>query len=888
MRASTTIVLAAVLGVVLMLAVTHAAPTVMGIDLGSEFVKICAAKKDNTIDIVLNEQTRRKSNHYLGFRGEDRYFGEDARNLAARFPTNMFAMLNRIIGLGYDVPEDQAQLDFFLKEMEFPFIVGNESKRGSLTMSVPQNPKVTYTIEELMGMFFTYLKEMTIKDTEAPPKNDADAVITVPAFWNMRQRQALVDAANLAGIRVLAQMHPTTATALQFGMQQQGFGNETKHVIIYDMGSTKTEVGVFTFTETPIPEGETRVKLAHSLGTLTTRYIASDPTLGGRTFDLCIAKELQRQFAEKFPKLPVPLGGKTVNQYKSAFSLFRAANNIKEMLSANSASPITVEGIAPDKDFTTKFSREEFETICAPLFERSIKIVKEAVEKSGVPLEDITRFELMGGGSRLPKLVDDLSAFYGKPVDRTLNTDESAAFGTAYYAARLSGFRVRSFKVRDQFPHNIDFVLSPKGRDPKADPESKKPAAKPPVARDLFVHTFAGAKRSITVNRTDDFTIYLRANGKPHAEIEITGIRNALEVLDFFNPTIPHENNSHAVRVELKLGDNGVISTVEAEVKFRYAANVSKRIRVPVNDTNSTADANNNSTSESTEEGSTNENKEDKDKESNNQEAKDSEEEGKKDGDSEESEGSSSGDNSTETGSNSTAKKVKKTWITVSRIEMKRKTRPLGHTIRYTTRPLPMDAEDVAAGKAILVGLEAQDELKRQTSAAKNDLETYLHHVKGDGILENNEIVELKMITDEQRKAIEETATEVQEWVEDGEGSYEDCKKEQFEEQLRKLKAATEPVETPYRAHIDHIMEIQRNETIAKKKAAEEAAKAARKAKYQKKAEEKKADGTEKTEEEQKQEQEQQEQQEQQDQQDQEQKKEGDEDNKDEAKKEDL
>jgi molecular chaperone DnaK (HSP70) len=817
---------ALVLLVAPMLAAAHT--SVVGVDLGSEFIKVCAAKKDHTIDIVLNEQTRRKSNHYVGFRGDDRYVGEDARNLAARFPLNMFAMLNRVAGLGFDKPEDRAQLEFYSQELQFPYHMSAHSRRGTVQMSIPSNPNVTHSVEELLSMIFAYIKDITEKDTEAPPRSDCDMVVTVPHYFNARQRQAYIDAANLAGCKIVGALHPTTATALYFGMSQQGFGNETKHVLIYDMGSTKTEVGVFTFSAAPPPPpGEKRVKLAYSLGTMTTRYIASDSTLGGRTFDNCLAMELVRQFKAAHPKLPSPLNGTTLAQFKSSFSLFRAANNLKEQLSANTAAPINVEGIAPEKDFQTKVSREEFETLCAPLFQRAVRVAQEAIEKSGLKAEELHRFELMGGGSRLPKLITELSAMYGKPVDRTLNTDESAAMGAAYFSASKAGFRVRSFEVNDPVPQTYQMVLSPKPRDQTADPEASK--GKPPAPRDLFVNARPGSVRSITVKREDDFSIFLRTDEGKHefAEVQVTGVRSTLEALDALNPTIPHENNTHAIRIELKISAGGIVAVSDALVKVTYAANVSRRVRVQQNETESS-----NSTEGADKDG-------DKDGASEGNENKDSSADGKE---SEPTDTKTSTDGSEanatdangESANSSGSKAPVKQWVTTYRIEMKRKTRNLQYKLVFNEQPLPLDTEDVLAGKAMLAAMEAADEKKRLLAASKNDLEAYIQSVKGDGLLEHPEIAQLGLLNDTLKESITAAAAAAQTWLEEGEGSYDSTTKEQFDEQLRILKEATAPVTEPFEAHRALQAEIHRNATLAKKKAAEEAAKKAKKEKNKK------------------------------------------------------
>ena len=716
---------------------------VMGIDFGSEFIKIASPKGNSSIDIVLNEQTRRKSQNYVGFRADDRFVSEDAKNFAARFPNNMFTMIHKLLGLEYG---SEAFQDF--QSLQHTFALVKNEKRGSVDVRCGGNPNTTYSSEELVAMILGYAKEITKKDSKIQPN---DAVITVPAFYTMNQRQSLVDAAALADVRVLALMHSTTAAALQFGMQRRGFGNDTVHVVIFDMGATKTEVGVYTFSP-PIHPKEGRIKLAVSMGTMTTRNIATDGSLGGRTFDYCIAKMIEDEIVEKLG-IPRLFGGKTPQQQKAVYSLMRAANGARETLSANFVAPVTVESVAPDKDFSTKISRDQFETKCAPLFERTVALAEKALKGAGLSAAEISSFEMMGGGVRPMKIIADLSQFLGRTVDRTLNSDEAAAFGTAYYGSRLSGyFRVKSFAVNDFFPGLISFQLSTSETSPK------------PARRVLFENSLLGTRKSITVNRTSDFDINLfishdeGVTQQPLSTVHVKGITQALEELNYFSPKIQHENNTHIVRVELRLTESGVIMVEEVEVRFRYAANVSKKVKrqAALNETSETEN-----TTEL---------------------------------------------NETIEGNETSESGTVTTYETVHEIQMKRRSTTAKATLSLR-RPLPLDSEDITASKLILTALDKSDKLKRATATAKNNLETYIQWAKAEGLLENEELREKGLVTDDELVTIREHLLAAQEWSEDGEGSYDSCTKEQFEEKLlwiknvtsaplQKLEALTKPKKT--------------------------------------------------------------------------------------------
>lgn len=786
------LVLCAALAVLLTL-FSLSSGSVIGVDWGSEFIKITAPKGDQ-IDIVLNEQTRRKSNNFIGFRGEDRFLGEDAKNLAPRFPNNMFTLINRVAGVPFSDPERvRYNSEWYLTNK----LVPNE-KRGGVDFAIEKNPTVTYTSEELLAMMIEYMKDISEKDTG---HNITTAVFTVPSFFTSQQRQAIVDAADLAGIRALALMHSTTATALQFGMGRRGFGNDTYNVLVYDMGATKAEVGVYTFTPTPQPK-EGRVKLAISLGTMTTRAIVSDATLGGRTFDVCIAKLLEDEFIEKNPKLERVLGGATIHQQKATFTLMRAAQSAKETLSANTFTPVTVEALAPDRDFSTKVTRDTFEEKCASLFDRVLALAKRGVEASGLQLADLHSFELMGGGLRIPKIVNDLSAYLGRPVDRTINSDEAAAYGAGYYGARLASFfRVKSFDVRDTALDTVAFELSPP-------PANKEFSAK----RTLFERSIFGSRRSIALKRTSDFALELFTSSdsgktfEPFAMLKIDNVNETMSRLGVHEPKIVHENNTVSLRVQVRLDETGLISFEEGQAKYRYVVNASKKVRVNV-----TGDAN-----------ATESQEHDAADSATNSSANDSGEDAA-DG----AEGSDGGTNTTVNTTTAEPEKPKYKYETVYQLEMRRRTSPLEGRIVYTKKPLPMDADDRLNSITIMKAINNLEAHKRATSAAKNDLETYIQWAKREGILENDQLRELKFINDEEAESIRVALDAAQEWVEDGEGSYDSCTKEEFEKKLIELKNATSAVTKRVKAHDDHLAEIRRNETLAREKAAREAKKKA-------------------------------------------------------------
>ena len=668
-----------VLIVVLLAAVVVA--DVIGVDYGSEFVKV-TSPHDQALDIVLNEQTRRKSFNFVGFRGDERFIGEDARNLAPRFPANMFSFTQHLLGVSSNSPQEE-----HFKNMLPTFSTVEDSVRSALNFSCPSNPAVEYSAEELSAMLLGYVKDIAAKDASIKPK---DAVITVPAFWNQNQRRALLDAAKLVDLNVLSLMHSTTAAALQYGMLRRGFGNETFTLAIYDMGSSNSEVGIYQFSPTVVKEGE-KLKLGFSLGTLRTIHIESDETLGGRAFDTCLARMIDDKAVSTLKISSVFAREANTANRKSLFSLLRAANGAKETLSANAQTPVTVEGIAPDRDYSTEIRRESFESSCQQLFARAVDLADRAVRHANLTFAAVDSFEVIGGGLRIPKIINDLTTLVGRTVNRTINGDESCAFGAGYYAMRRSGqYIVRSFAVEDRLPENYTFSVIDR-------------AGKNSHRRTLFSNAILGSRKSITLNRTEDFSIEIyRGSELPAMTIDVSGVRAALDELGYFAPQIVHDNNSHSIRMELNLTEAGTIEISEVTARVRLA--------------------------------------------------------------------------------------VEKSVKGESAVQMKTKSHSLAYETRFTGVQ-PLTQAQIESSRTTLGALLKIERLRRATATSKNNLETFMQHIRFN-VLE--EALDAQL-----RRDLEKALLEVTEWYEDGEGSDDGCTKAQFDKKLSLLQEIVNSAKKP-------------------------------------------------------------------------------------------
>jgi len=250
-----------------------------------------------------------------------------------------------------------------------------------------------YTVEELLGMMFAHIRELGEADAQSAIK---DAVITVPAFYTQRERQAIIDAAELAGLNVLSLINDHTAVALQYGIQHSAFAVDKQHtVMFFDMGSGCLTVSIAEFTAVKQQSKKGKKDDAQEIGQLQVLSVAVDETLGGGAFDRLIANMLAERWNQKH-------GGDVRTNERAMVRLLRGSIKAKEILSANTETDVSIEGLMNDEDFFSHITRAEFEEASAPLLERIRGTVQRALEQSNRSLEAIDGVLLVGGASRIP------------------------------------------------------------------------------------------------------------------------------------------------------------------------------------------------------------------------------------------------------------------------------------------------------------------------------------------------------------------------------------------------------------------------------------------------------------------------------------------------------
>uniref|UniRef100_A0A7N6AVC8 Hypoxia up-regulated protein 1 n=1 Tax=Anabas testudineus TaxID=64144 RepID=A0A7N6AVC8_ANATE len=414
---------------------------VMSVDLGSEWMKMAIVKPGVPMEIVLNKESRRKTPAAVCLKENERLFGDNALGVSVKNPKTVYRHLQSLLGKKHDNPQ------VALYQKRFPEHQLQEDSVRS-TVYFKNSEEMQYTAEELLGMVLNYSRSLAQDFAEQPIK---DAVITVPAFFNQAERRAVLQAAQMAGLKVLQLINDNTAVAMNYGVfRRKDIDNTPKNVMFYDMGSGSTTATIVTYQTVKTKESGTQPQLQ-------IRGVGFDRGLGGFEMDLRLRDYLAKLFNEqKKSKNDVR------QNHRAMAKLLKEAQRLKTVLSANVDFMAQVEGLMDDIDFKAKVTRAEFEQLCADLFERVPRPVQDALTTAEMNLDDIEQVILVGGSTRVPKVQEVLLKAVGKEeLGKNINADEAAAMGAVYQAAALSkAFKVKPFLVRDAavFPIQVEFT----------------------------------------------------------------------------------------------------------------------------------------------------------------------------------------------------------------------------------------------------------------------------------------------------------------------------------------------------------------------------------------------------------------------------------------------
>ncbi|KAK7863949.1 hypothetical protein R5R35_012451 [Gryllus longicercus] len=524
---------------------------VMSVDLGSEWMKIAIVSPGVPMEIALNKESKRKTPVAIAFRDGERLFGEDALGVGVRFPRLSYAYLLDLLGKRVDHPSVK------LFQQRFPYYdIVADPERG--TVLFQHDSETQFSPEQLLAQLLAKAREFA---AESARQVVNEAVLTVPGFFNQVERRALLQAADLAGIKVLQLINDYTAVALNYGIfRRKDFNESAQYIMFYDMGASSTTATLVSYQLVKTKEKgfvETNPQLA-ILG------VGYDRTLGGLEMQLRLRDHLGKKFNEM---------KKTSNDVfgspRALAKLFKEAGRLKNVLSANTEHHAQVENLLDDQDFKLLVTRDDFESLCADLFDRVQAPVDQALKTSGLTMDVINQVILVGAGTRVPKVQEKLAAYVGTELGKNLNTDEAAAMGAVYKAADLStGFKVKKFVTKDAVLFPIQVVFE---REVEGQPIPKQ------VKRILFgpMNPYP-QKKVLTFNKhTEDFEFsinYADLDHLPEQEIQALGALNLSRVaLTGVGSALGKHagatgTESKGIKAHFSLDDSGILGLVNVEL----------------------------------------------------------------------------------------------------------------------------------------------------------------------------------------------------------------------------------------------------------------------------------------------------------------------------------
>ncbi|CAF4854481.1 unnamed protein product [Rotaria sp. Silwood1] len=417
----------------------------IGIDLGTTYSCV-AVFQHGKVEIIPNELENRITPSYVAFTDNERLIGDLAKSQAARNPTNTLFSIKRLIGRKYDDPTVHADMKYW------PFKILNDNGKPKVAVQY-RDRMILFTPEEICSMVLAKMKQIAEAYCNEKISN---AIITIPAYFNYSQRQAIKDAATIAGLNVSRIINASTAAALAYGFNKNIPAE--RNVLVFDLGAGTLNVSVLKIVQ----------------GIFEVKSTSGDIHLGGDDFDNRMVAYFVQEFKSKY--------GKDLSENKRALRRLRTAcesakskwgtlqfkkgyikwvNDFTPELSLSllSQAPIEIDSLHDGIDFHSIITRTQFEEICDDLFRSTLEPVEKALRDAKMDKSSIDEIVLVGGSTRIPKiqkLLQDL--FNDKELNKSINADEAAAYGAAILAAIFAGDKsdaVKDMLLLDVVPFTL-------------------------------------------------------------------------------------------------------------------------------------------------------------------------------------------------------------------------------------------------------------------------------------------------------------------------------------------------------------------------------------------------------------------------------------------------
>jgi molecular chaperone DnaK (HSP70) len=430
----------------------------IGIDLGTTFSCI-GVYRNAAVEIIPNEKGDRTTPSVVSFLDGDIYVGEQTEYKRLKDPKNKIYAVKRIIGRNFDDEEVQEDIRSFSYKIVSDYL-------GRPVIEVNSNGIKRYSPEQIAAKILAKLKQSA---ESFLGQNIKKVVITVPAYFTERQKQATKNAGEIAGLEVIKIINEPTAASLAygFGKYNNNFGKLLNKKNIFD------EISPMTNRSAPTPIMEKKKDCQNILvfdlgggtldvtlleleeGDITVKSHSGKMHLGGEDFDNQIMQYCINQFRYK---TSIDLNKEEYLKQKTR--LKEHCEKAKKKLSQQKEVEIEVESIAKGKDFYLKLSRAKFEDLCKDIFEKCKLPINEVLNDAKCKPQDVDEIVLVGGSTRIPKIQEMLKDyFFGKELNKRLNPDEAVAYGATIEAALQMGKYSEDVALLDVCPFSLGIAV---------------------------------------------------------------------------------------------------------------------------------------------------------------------------------------------------------------------------------------------------------------------------------------------------------------------------------------------------------------------------------------------------------------------------------------------
>jgi len=425
--------------------ITKTKSNLLGIDFGTEYIKVTVLKPNSPFKMVENIQSKTKTPASLAFKDEERLFGADALGKKVRFPKQVFVYMHEFLGKNYN----SAQVKTFMEDFFVSYETEEDQERKTYNFKVNFNKEnFVFSTEEIFGMLFRYIKFLSEKYAES--SNIRDCVVTVPAFFGYRERTAISQAVELSNLKLQALITENAAAAMHYAVDKQF--NITENIIFYNMGSSYIQASLVSFVSTFETKKNVTSEVKRKISVLAESW---DKYAGGNRVNYNFIRYLMKLFDAMESRKSKP---SVLKDFRVAERILPSVLKYKEILSANKYTPVNILGVENGQNLEGKVDRETFEDINSAVFERVYQPIEKVLKIANMTINDISQIELLGGSVRIPKAQEALKAKLNPSlIGQHMNGDDSMALGACFVSANFSSLFKGGKKM--EFYHGANYGI---------------------------------------------------------------------------------------------------------------------------------------------------------------------------------------------------------------------------------------------------------------------------------------------------------------------------------------------------------------------------------------------------------------------------------------------